>query len=78
VQPGPRGQVPGGQRPGAGQRPVQAQPVTEVPAVRRSRWGGAAISLAVLAGVYAMRWNVVLGGQAQSKISAGTLSISVP
>jgi tetrathionate reductase subunit C len=49
-----------------------------VPAVRRSRWGGAVISLAVLAGVYAMRWNVVLGGQAQSKISAGTLSISVP
>jgi Ni/Fe-hydrogenase subunit HybB-like protein len=49
-----------------------------VPAIRHSRWGGAAISLAVLAGVYAMRWNVVLGGQAQSKISAGTLSISVP
>ena len=49
-----------------------------VPAVRRSRWGGAAICLVVLVGVYAMRWNVVLGGQAQSKISAGTLSISVP
>ena len=49
-----------------------------VPAVRHSRWGGAAISLIVLVGVYAMRWNVVLGGQAQSKISAGTLSISVP
>jgi len=49
-----------------------------VPAVRHSRRGGAAISLTVLAGVYAMRWNVVFGGQAQSKISAGTLSIAVP
>ena len=49
-----------------------------VPAVRNSRLGGAAICLAVLVGVYAMRWNVVLGGQAQSKISAGTLSVSVP
>lgn len=49
-----------------------------VPAIRRSRWGGVPITAAVLVGVFAMRWNVVLGGQAQSKISANTLSISVP
>lgn len=40
-----------------------------VPWVRRSVFGGAAISLAVLVGVYAMRFNVVVGGQLQSKIS---------
>ena len=37
------------------------------------------MSLAVLAGVYAMRWNVVLGGQAESKISSNTVvTTSVP
>ena len=50
-----------------------------IPAVRRSWLGGAAISLAVLVGVYAMRWNVVLGGQAESKVSSNTVvSTSVP
>ncbi len=50
-----------------------------VPVVRNSRIGGAAISVAVLIGVYAMRWNVVLGGQAQSKVSSNTVvTNSVP
>ncbi|MCL4433240.1 MAG: polysulfide reductase NrfD [Actinobacteria bacterium] len=50
-----------------------------VPVVRRSWLGGVVISLAVLAGVYAMRWNVVLGGQAESKISSNTVvTTSVP
>lgn len=49
-----------------------------VPSIRSTRWGGAVISSAVLLGVFAMRWNVVLGGQAQSKISANTLSTTVP
>ncbi|EQD64098.1 membrane protein, partial [mine drainage metagenome] len=44
-----------------------------IPAVRRSWLGGAVMSLAVLAGVYAMRWNVVLGGQAESKVSSNTV-----
>lgn len=48
------------------------------PAVRRSRWGGALISSLVLIGVYAMRWNVVLGGQAESKVSSNTISVTVP
>ena len=49
-----------------------------VPAVRRTRWGGALISSLVLVGVYAMRWNVVLGGQAESKIGSNTISVTVP
>jgi Ni/Fe-hydrogenase subunit HybB-like protein len=49
-----------------------------VPAVRRSRWGGALISALVLVGVYAMRWNVVLGGQAESKIGSNTISVKLP
>ena len=50
-----------------------------IPVVRRSWLGGALISLVVLAGVYAMRWNVVLGGQAESKISSNTVvTTSVP
>jgi predicted membrane protein len=50
-----------------------------VPVVRRSWLGGAVISLAVLAGVFAMRWNVVLGGQAESKVSSNTVvTTSVP
>ena len=37
------------------------------------------MSLAVLVGVYAMRWNVVLGGQAESKVSSNTVvTTSVP
>ncbi|MHB1599936.1 MAG: NrfD/PsrC family molybdoenzyme membrane anchor subunit, partial [Acidimicrobiales bacterium] len=50
-----------------------------IPVARRSWLGGAVISLAVLAGVYAMRWNVVLGGQAESKVSSNTVvTTSVP
>lgn len=49
-----------------------------VPAVRGSRWGGALISGLVLAGVYAMRWNVVLGGQAESKVGSNTIAVTVP
>ncbi|MDA8293166.1 MAG: polysulfide reductase NrfD [Actinomycetota bacterium] len=50
-----------------------------VPVVRRSWLGGAVISLAVLVGVFAMRWNVVLGGQAESKVSSNTVvTTSVP
>ena len=50
-----------------------------IPVVRRSWLGGAVISLAVLAGVFAMRWNVVLGGQAESKVSSNTVvTTSVP
>ncbi len=50
-----------------------------IPAARRNWIGQAAISLAVLVGVYAMRWNVVFGGQAESKVSSNTVvTNSVP
>ncbi|MDA8262186.1 MAG: polysulfide reductase NrfD [Actinomycetota bacterium] len=50
-----------------------------VPVVRRSWPGGAVMTLAALVGVYAMRWNVVLGGQAESKVSSNTVvTTSVP
>lgn len=49
-----------------------------LPAVRNSRWGGALIASLVLIGVYAMRWNVVLGGQAESKIGSNTIAVRVP
>lgn len=50
-----------------------------LPAVRRNWIGQAGISLAILIGVYAMRWNVVFGGQAESKVSPNTVvTNSVP
>jgi predicted membrane protein len=49
-----------------------------VPRVRSTVLGGAAISLCVLVGVYAMRYNVVLGGQMESKISQSLIHMSVP
>ncbi len=44
-----------------------------IPRVRRSLLGQLGIGLAVLIGVYAMRWDVVIGGQLQSKISENLL-----
>jgi Ni/Fe-hydrogenase subunit HybB-like protein len=49
-----------------------------IPRVRRSVVGGAAIALCVLVGVYAMRYNVVIGGQMGSKISHGLVNMSIP
>ena len=50
-----------------------------IPVVRRNWIGQGAISLSVLIGVYAMRWNVVFGGQAESKVSSNTVvTNSVP
>lgn len=46
--------------------------------VRRSVLGGAAIALCVVVGVYAMRYNVVLGGQMESKVSSSIVHMSVP
>lgn len=46
--------------------------------VRRSAIGGSTIALCVLVGVYAMRYNVVLGGQMQSKVSQSLIDMSVP
>lgn len=36
------------------------------------------IALCVLIGVYAMRYNVVIGGQMESKISHGLVNMSIP
>jgi predicted membrane protein len=49
-----------------------------IPPVRRSVLGGSAIALCVLIGVYAMRYNVVIGGQMESKISHGLVGMSIP
>ena len=49
-----------------------------IPRVRRSVVGGSAIALCVLIGVYAMRYNVVIGGQMESKISHGLVNMSIP
>lgn len=49
-----------------------------IPRVRHSVLGGSAISLCVLIGVYAMRFNVVIGGQMESKISNNLVKMSVP
>lgn len=46
--------------------------------VRKSVLGGAVIATAVVVGVYAMRYNVVLGGQMESKISNSLVKMSVP
>ncbi len=44
-----------------------------IPRVRQSLPGQLLIGLCVLIGVYAMRWDVVIGGQLQSKISDNLL-----
>jgi hypothetical protein len=49
-----------------------------IPRVRRSVAGGCAIAACVLIGVYAMRYNVVIGGQMESKISHGLVNMSIP
>jgi Ni/Fe-hydrogenase subunit HybB-like protein len=49
-----------------------------IPRVRRSMIGGAVISVAVLIGVYAMRWDVVIAGQVQSKISQNLVAVHIP
>jgi predicted membrane protein len=49
-----------------------------IPRVRRSVLGGSTIALCVLIGVYAMRYNVVIGGQMESKISHGLVGMSIP
>jgi tetrathionate reductase subunit C len=49
-----------------------------IPRVRRSVLGGGVISGCVLIGVFAMRYNVVIGGQMESKISHGLVKMSIP
>ncbi len=49
-----------------------------VPRVRNCACGGALIAACVVVGVYAMRYNVVLGGQMESKVSSNIVSMSVP
>lgn len=49
-----------------------------VPRVRGSAGGGALIAGSVVVGVYAMRYNVVLGGQMESKVSGDLVRMSVP
>ncbi|MDA8192523.1 MAG: polysulfide reductase NrfD [Thermaerobacter sp.] len=49
-----------------------------VPRWRKSWAGGAIMSAGVLVGVYAMRWNVVIAGQIQSKISQDLVAVTVP
>ena len=49
-----------------------------IPPIRRSLAGGALMSLAVLVGVYAMRWDVVIAGQEQSKISNNLITTQIP
>lgn len=49
-----------------------------IPRLRQSRVGGAIMCLAVLIGVYAMRWDVVIAGQVQSKISQNILTAHIP
>jgi Ni/Fe-hydrogenase subunit HybB-like protein len=49
-----------------------------IPQVRRSLAGGALMSLAVLVGVFAMRWDVVIAGQEQSKISSNVVTVAIP
>ncbi len=49
-----------------------------VPRFRRSVLGGGLISLCVVVGVYAMRYNVVFGGQMESKVSQSIVHMSVP
>jgi predicted membrane protein len=49
-----------------------------VPKVRRTVTGGALIALCVIVGVYAMRYNVVLGGQMESKVSQSIVDMSIP
>ena len=49
-----------------------------IPQIRRSLAGGALMSLAVLIGVFAMRWDVVIAGQEQSKISSNLVTVQIP
>ena len=49
-----------------------------VPRVRHSTGGGALVSLCVLVGIYAMRYNIVLGGQMESKVSQSVVTMNVP
>ncbi len=49
-----------------------------VPQIRRSTAGAFVTSLLVLAGVYAMRWDVVIGGQLLSRTGMGFLSYAAP
>ncbi len=49
-----------------------------VPRIRHTPFGGGVVALCVVVGVYAMRYNVVLGGQMESKISQGLVNMTVP
>lgn len=49
-----------------------------IPRVRQSLLGGSVISLCVLIGVFAMRFNVVIGGQMESKISHNLINMQIP
>ncbi|MCL4352386.1 MAG: polysulfide reductase NrfD [Firmicutes bacterium] len=49
-----------------------------IPRLRQSWIGGAVMSVAVLIGVFAMRWDVVIAGQVQSKISQNILVAHIP
>jgi Ni/Fe-hydrogenase subunit HybB-like protein len=52
--------------------------MTFFPAVRRSRWWASVASLLVLISVYAMRYDTVIGGQLQPKVSQGLVQYSPP
>lgn len=45
---------------------------------RRSGAGGVVIATCVMVGVYAMRYNVVLGGQMESKVGSDLVKMSIP
>ncbi len=49
-----------------------------IPRLRKSLIGGAVMTAAVLIGVYAMRWDVVIAGQVQSKISQNLVAVKIP
>ncbi len=49
-----------------------------VPRIRKSAFGALVTALLVLVGVYAMRWDVVIGGQLLSKSGMGFLSYAAP
>ncbi|MDA8193978.1 MAG: polysulfide reductase NrfD [Thermaerobacter sp.] len=52
--------------------------LTFFPMVRRSRLGASITSLLVLVSVYAMRYDTVIGGQLQPKVSQGLVQYSPP
>jgi tetrathionate reductase subunit C len=52
--------------------------LTLFPRLRRSGWGAAVTAFLVLVSVYAMRYDTVIGGQLQPKVSQGLVRYTVP